>query len=257
MIKIHPIKAFKDNYIWAMINAASSTVSVVDPGDAAPVIEFINQHHLILKTILITHKHNDHCGGVKILQEKYHPEIIGPQHSDILATKQIKDGDSVFLADLEIAFQVLEIPGHTLEHIAFYCESEKILFCGDTLFSAGCGRLFEGTYDQMWHSLEKILALPEDTKIYCAHEYTQSNLRFSKEVEPDNHDIDVYVQQVSELRENDQPTLPSLLSFEKKVNPFLRVAELNIIKRMNQKTGLTLNQPVDVLREMRRWKDRF
>lgn len=257
MINIQPLKAFKDNYIWAIIDIETKTTAVVDPGDATPVIEFLNQHHLTLKTILITHKHHDHCGGVKQLQEKYHPDIIGPSHSDVLTTRQVKEGDIVFLADTNLSFQVLEIPGHTLEHIVFYCASEKMLFCGDTLFSAGCGRVFEGTYEQMWQSLEKLRQLPEDTKIYCGHEYTEANLRFAKAVEPENVEIDTYMEKVISLRSHDQPTLPSLLSLEKKVNPFLRVSELNVIRNVEKKTGLTLNQSIDVFREIRQWKNKF
>ncbi len=256
-MNIQPIKAFKDNYIWAMINAKNNTISIVDPGDADPVIEFINQHNLTLKTILITHKHQDHCGGVKVLQEKYHPEIIGPQHSDILTTKLVKEGDSIFLSEIDLNFQVLEIPGHTLEHIAFYCQSEKILFCGDTLFSAGCGRVFEGTYDQMWNSLEKMLALPNDTKIYCGHEYTESNLKFAKAIEPKNCDIDIYIEQVADLIKNQQPTLPSTLLLEKKINPFLRVSESAIITTLELRTGLKLTNPAHIFAEIRKWKNQF
>lgn len=257
MVKIQPIMAFKDNYIWAMINAHNRTVCVVDPGDAVPIIDFLNQHHLMLKIILVTHRHQDHCGGIKVLQEKYQPEIIGPKHDDILTTQAVKDAECIFIADLDLVFQVIEIPGHTLEHIAFYCESEKLLFCGDTLFSAGCGRVFEGTYEQMWHSLEKILALPNDTKIYCGHEYTESNLKFANAVEPKNLDRDIYSEKVAELIKNKQPTLPSTLLLEKKINPFLRVSEPAIIKNVELKTGLKLTNSVDVFAEMRQWKNQL
>lgn len=256
-INIQPIKAFKDNYIWAMINTENNTIAIVDPGDADPVIEFINQHDVTLKTILITHKHQDHCGGVKALQEKYQPEIIGPQHTEILTTKSIKDGDNIFLSEISLNFQILGIPGHTLEHIAFYCKTEKILFCGDTLFSAGCGRVFEGSYEQMWQSLQKLSDLPDDTKIYCGHEYTEANLRFAKTVEPENCDIDIYIAQVENLVKNQQPTLPSTLLLEKKVNPFLRVSEPAIIKNLELKTGLKLTNPVNLFAEIRQWKNQF
>jgi len=256
-MEIQSISAFKDNYIWAMINENNRTACVVDPGDAAPVIEFLNQHQFILKTILITHKHQDHCGGVKVLQEKYQPEIIGPQHDDILTTQTVKDAEHVFITDLNLTFRVMEIPGHTLEHVAFYCEAEKILFCGDTLFSVGCGRVFEGTYEQMWHSLEKILALPNDTKIYCGHEYTEANLKFAKAVEPENHDRDIYSEKVTDLIKNNQPTLPATLMLEKKINPFLRASEPTIIKNLELKTGLKFTDPVDVFAEMRQWKNQF
>jgi hydroxyacylglutathione hydrolase len=239
MISVQAISAFQDNYIWVMMNLEARSVSVIDPGDAGPVIAFLEQHQLKLKTILITHKHQDHCGGVKALQEKYSCDVIGPKHPDVLATMQVKDGDTIFLADTNCHFKVLDIAGHTLEHIAFYCESEKILFCGDTLFSAGCGRVFEGTYDQMWQSLVKLRNLPDDTKIYCGHEYTEANLRFAKAVEPGNEDVDLYAETVRVMREHDQPTLPSLLSLEKKINPFLRI------------------DSVGEFRKLREWKNQF
>jgi hydroxyacylglutathione hydrolase len=254
---IYPIKAFADNYIWAIVNDQNQSVVIVDPGDANPVMHFIEQHQLSLTAILVTHHHQDHCGGVAILREKFALKIFGPKHADIAATHVVGEATGFFFVDADLSFQVLEIPGHTLDHVAFYCAEEKMLFCGDTLFSAGCGRVFEGTYEQMWRSLQKLTALPDDTRLYCGHEYTASNLKFALAVEPENQDMQRYQETVLRLRMAGQPTLPALLSREKKMNPFLRAAESSVIASVRKKTGRSLNDAKEVFAELRQWKNKF
>ena len=188
MIQIEPIKAFTDNYIWLV--RTNEGVLVVDPGDSKPVIDFLTKNNLQLDGILITHHHFDHTGGIKEVLKKYSiSDVIGPAncHKDI--NKEVAEGDSIDIIGLN--FKVLEVPGHTLDHIAFYLkkDSESHIFCGDTIFSSGCGRVFEGTFEQMHNSISKLSQLPDSTKIYCAHEYTLSNLAFAKLAEPNNKKI--------------------------------------------------------------------
>lgn len=252
-LTIHPIKAFNDNYIWALVDAEKKSLWVVDPGDATPVIEFLEKNHLNLNGILITHHHADHCGGVSVLKEKYNSLVYGPMHSSIQATDVAVDGEKIFLPDFDLTLKVLSIPGHTLEHVAYYCASENFVFCGDTLFSAGCGRIFEGTFEQMYDSLKKLVNLPDETKIYCGHEYTLSNLMFAKHVEPDNENIDSYISYVQDCMKNNRPSLPSNMQLEKKVNPFLRADSQSIINNLNDH----LTDPVQIFAELRRLKNDF
>lgn len=254
-IHIEPIRAFTDNYIWAIVNDSNKTAWVVDPGDAAPVIDYMNAKKLKLGGILITHHHFDHCGGVKALLKKQTIPVYGPKHSDILATHVVNDGQEVFLPECQLYFKVITIPGHTLEHIAYYCAQDKLLFCGDTLFSAGCGRVFEGTMTQMTQSLMKIAALPDDTLVYCAHEYTLQNLQFAKLVEPQNTDIDARLEFVHRLAGN--PSIPTTLALEKKMNPFLRVHAPTVIAAAENKVGQSLVDPVSVFAAIREWKNKL
>lgn len=254
---IQPIKAFKDNYIWAMVNAEKKTAWVVDPGDALPVIDFLEKNDLDLKGVLITHHHHDHCGGVAGLQEKYQIMVYGPETPSILATDRVKDEQGIFLPEFDIRLKVLAIPGHTLDHVAYYCESARFVFCGDTLFSAGCGRVFEGTFDQMYQSLMKIADLPESTQVYCGHEYTLSNLKFAKFIDPDNVDVDQYISRAITCQENNQSSLPSSLLLEKKVNPFLRVSSPEMVRSTEKITGESLDSPVQVFAALRKMKDQF
>lgn len=215
-----PIPAFSDNYIWLL--AGDGKAWVVDPGEAAPVLAALHTRKLTLAGILITHHHPDHTGGVKALLKDFPVPVFGPENSPAanLIDNPLKDKESIRIGTWQ--FSVITIPGHTLDHVAFYCAAEKILFCGDTLFSAGCGRVFEGSYEQMYQSLSKLAALPDDTKVCCAHEYTLSNLRFAVTTEPSNQDIINYQKQCEESRKKSLPTLPSSIGLEKRINPFLR-----------------------------------
>lgn len=253
--KIVPLNAFKDNYIWALVDSIKKAVIVVDPGDAQPVVDFLEGQGLSLQAIIITHHHADHRGGIPVLVEKYSSIVYGPQHPDINPSVFI---DELTHIDIPLfgKFTIIRIPGHTLEHTAYYHES-GLLFCGDTLFSAGCGRVFEGTYEQMYDSLSQLGALPDDTKIYCGHEYTVANLGFAKAVEPLNIDIQNMLIESEKKRQMNIPTLPSTLSLEKKVNPFLRCEVPAVIATVQTHTGQPLTHPVDIFRELRLWKNSF
>lgn len=253
-ITIHPILALSDNYVWAML--AGNRAVIVDPGDAAPVQTYLHKHGLRLAAILITHHHWDHTGGIKALKKEYDVPVFGSANEPIeLMNIPLQEPNEVIIADFPLRFHVIDIPGHTLGHIAYY--AENVLFCGDTLFAAGCGRVFEGTMAQMYSSLEKIAALPDDTNIYCAHEYTLNNLRFAKLVEPHNRDIDERIKSVSALREKNLPSLPSLLSDEKKTNPFLRCDVPDVIIAAEAHADCKLRIPVEVFGVLRKWKDGF
>lgn len=254
---IEPIKAFKDNYIWAVICPNKKIIWVVDPGDSAPVIKFIEENNFVLKGILITHHHYDHCDGLEILRAKYNVSVYAPIHPKIQATDTAKEGDEIFLPEHKLKFTVLEIPGHTLDHIAYYCEHGNFIFCGDTLFSAGCGRVFEGTYEQMYNSLMRIAELPEETNIYCTHEYTLENLKFAKKVDPENIDIDSYTIQVIDCMNKQKPSLPSNLLLEKKVNPFLRTAKPSVLEFCKANTNNAICNSVQAFSFLRELKNNF
>ncbi len=254
-MNIEPIKAFTDNYIWAIVNKSNKSLWIVDPGEAKPVIEYIKAQDLNLCGILITHHHYDHCGGVAELQKKYSIPVYGPKHSDILATHLVADKQKIFLPECNLSFEVLAIPGHTLEHIAYYCETEHLLFCGDTLFSAGCGRVFEGTQQQMVDSLQTLASLPDDTLVYCAHEYTLKNLQFAQLVEPQNEDS---ARQLAFVRGLEgKPSIPTTLALEKKMNPFLRTHVATVIAAAEAEAGKPLDEAVNVFSAIRAWKNNF
>jgi hydroxyacylglutathione hydrolase len=222
-MQLLPLPAFTDNYFWLFHDGARACV--VDPGDAAPVSAFLKQHHLALDTILLTHHHADHTGGVNALREGTQAQVIGPAH-ETLPEPVTRVAAPERLKVLGIDFEVLDVPGHTAGHIAFYAPhlaGRPTLFCGDTLFSGGCGRLFEGTPAQMLESLDRLSALPDTTQVCCAHEYTLSNLAFAKAVEPSNTVLNQHFDRCTRLRAQGQPTLPSTLAMEKQINPFLRV----------------------------------
>ena len=257
-MNISPIPAFTDNYIWQLNDGEQAYV--VDPGDAKPVVNFLDNNGLKLAGILITHHHWDHTGGVKELLNAW-PGIpvygpVNPSIADI--THPLKEGDSITL--LNSTFVVYELPGHTLDHIAFYHErfnDHDVLFCGDTLFSSGCGRLFEGTAAQMFESLSKLKTLPAETLVYCTHEYTEANLAFAAAVEPDNKDVEHRIVEVRSLRSQNQPTVPSSLGLELKVNPFLRWDADSVIASANEQSGTMNHEAVEVFAAIRAWKDHF
>lgn len=219
-----PIPAFSDNYIWLL--ARDGRAWVVDPGEADPVINALAGQALRLSGILLTHHHPDHTGGITALVSRFKIPVYGPADSpaSMLISHPLQNGSSIHIGDMD--FSVIAVPGHTLDHIAYYSRQEKILFCGDTLFSAGCGRIFEGTAAQMYESLRKLASLPDQTRVCCAHEYTLSNLRFAMTVEPNNKDIISYADQCEKLRAKNKATLPSTLEIEMRINPFLRCKDL-------------------------------
>ncbi|MDP3672689.1 MAG: hydroxyacylglutathione hydrolase [Telluria sp.] len=220
------IPAFQDNYLWLIHDGVHA--AVVDPGDAAPVLAALAAHKLTLTAILLTHHHADHIGGVPQLLSHAKVPVFGPAREDIGAvTEPLAEGELVRLPALGLAFSVRDVPGHTRGHIAYVREGggERWLFCGDTLFAGGCGRLFEGSPAQMAASLDKLASLPDDTKVFCAHEYTLANLRFAQAVEPDNVQLRQRIENESAKRSAGIPTVPSSIGLEKATNPFLRYRE--------------------------------
>ena len=226
LIHIDPIEAFQDNYIWLIHNDQNSII--VDPGDAKPVVSALERKKLNLVAILITHHHADHIGGVIALQEKYpHIKIFAPQKDKYdFVNISLKNGDEINIPELQINYKIIEIPVHTQGHIAYY--DMKNLFCGDTLFACGCGRIFDGTHEQMYNSLKKISALPKSTKIYCAHEYTKKNIAFALSLNPN----DVNLKSREKLLSNVKNTIPSSLEEELKTNPFLKCTSFEAFKKL-------------------------
>jgi hydroxyacylglutathione hydrolase len=252
VVKIIPVASLKDNYIWMLVNHQDAII--VDPGESSPVQSYLEQHQLSLRGILITHHHWDHTNGLDALLAAFNTNVYGPKNETVKGmTHPVCEGDVVSFQDFPAKFNVLDIPGHTLGHIAYYANGN--LFCGDTLFAAGCGRLFEGTAEQLYASLQKIAKLPDDTFIYCAHEYTLNNLRFAQLVEPNNEDIKMRMQRVQTMRDKQLSTLPSTLAEEKLTNPFLRCDSAEVIKQTEKQAGKRLVTSVDVFSALRQWKD--
>ena len=255
MIQAIPVSAFSDNYLWLLARGGSDKVAIIDPGDAVPVLNAIEEVGATLGAVIITHHHADHIGGVGELLSRFpDAEVHAPDDDRIPgATHVAGEGDRVYIECLDCAFEVLEVPGHTLTHIAYYGDGK--LFCGDTLFACGCGRLFEGTPEQMHGSLSRIMELPDDTEIYCAHEYTVANIAFARKVEPGNRDLLQRERDAQHLRDQEYPTVPSLLSLEKATNPFVRFDEPAVIAAAECHTGRRLSNGVEVFGAVRRWKD--
>tara|TARA_A200000113_G_scaffold185443_1_gene172295 strand:- start:232 stop:948 length:717 start_codon:yes stop_codon:yes gene_type:complete len=230
---------------------------VVDPGENINLLKVIEKKNIKLDAILITHHHYDHTGGIEELLIKYpNLKVYGPNNNVDLIKSRLVDGE--LLNVIGIDFEVIEIPGHTLDHIAYYANisNSPILFCGDTLFAGGCGRVFEGTFDQMYESLMKLKKLPQNTRIYCGHEYTINNLQFAKAVEPDNIDLIARYNDALDLRKNNIPTPPSTLSIELKTNPFLRAEKNNVQKIISHKFKTGFSEK-EIFRSLRQWKDNF
>lgn len=257
-IQIHPIKAFNDNYIWTLINKNNKQAIVIDPGQAQPVAEYMQAHDLEMTSIWTTHHHFDHVGGVMELQE-YFPmtHIVGHSEHGVEEDQTIKDGSSVSAWGCTV--QVWDIPGHTASHMAYILDvdGQKHCFCGDTLFSAGCGRVFTGTIEQLYSSFKRLNELPDEALLYPAHEYTANNLRFGLSIEPNN----VAMQQALADAENKTaqgiPTLPVTLAHERAVNVFMRVSEPSVIEGVSVKTNLPDDKPLTVFAALRELKDNF
>ena len=254
MLEIRPVPAFDDNYIWLIGTTDSRHVAIVDPGDADPVLEALRRDALIPAAVLITHHHGDHTGGVAELAQRFRIPVYGPAHERIPAlTHPLGEGDEVALPPLGLRLRGLDTPGHTRGHICYV--GPGALFCGDTLFTAGCGRLFEGTPAQMHDSLAKLSALPDDTQVYCAHEYTTANLGFALVVEPDNPDIIARRAEVEVRRTRGEPTVPATLGMEKRTNPFLRTAVPAVVAAAERFAGHPLANGIEVFATVRHWKD--
>jgi hydroxyacylglutathione hydrolase len=254
-ISVTPIPAFSDNYIWLLRSQGASDAAVVDPGDEEPVIAALEREGLRLAAILVTHHHGDHIGGVEDLLHVWpQARVFGPADRRIPAvTDPVADGDEIRVPGLEALFRVLEVPGHTSSHIAYL--GEGALFCGDTLFAGGCGRVFDGTFEQLAASLQRIAALPPDTRIYCAHEYTEANLGFAAWVEPESPALAARAARVRELRSAGKPTVPCLLSEELATNPFLRSDVGGVRSAAERFAGRPLAGSAEVFTALRRWKD--
>jgi hydroxyacylglutathione hydrolase len=256
-LAVRPVRAFSDNYIWLIESpSAQDRVIAVDPGDAQPVIAALQHQGLSLAAILLTHHHADHIGGVPELLRHWAVPVVGPDDTRIAhRTLTVHDGERCELPDLGLSFEILQVPGHTLSHIAFW--GHGALFCGDTLFSAGCGRMFEGTPTQMNASLNRLRNLPPDTLMFCGHEYTAANLRFAVTVDPANRAALEYQAGVDRLRAAGNPSLPSSMATEIQVNPFLRCEDPAVVRAAERHVGKALKEPALVFGALRAWKDKF
>ena len=258
MLTVEPIPAFNDNYIWMLQRQGTRRVVVIDPGQAEPVLKRLQDEQLELEAILVTHHHKDHIGGIQALLDFAPVPVYGPNNPAIDNISQpLIESDTLTVLDEQ--FQVLEVPGHTLDHIAYLTVSTKqpLLFCGDSLFSAGCGRLFEGSAEKMFTSLTKYTHLQPETLVYPTHEYTLANVSFATAVEPDNFDLQEYQSWCVKQREADQPTLPTTIGREMAINPFLRSGESSVAQGVGKHFNMPTTDPVAVFRQTRLWKDQF
>ncbi len=259
-LTIFPVPAFQDNYLWVIDDGKDAVV--VDPGDAAPVLAYLDARGLTLRAILITHKHHDHIGGVDTLLEHFDVPVHGPAHEAIASVDHPHEGgETVHIAAPAMTLRVIDVPGHTAGHIAYFLGAGAAgaprLFCGDTLFSCGCGRLFEGTPAQMLASLDALAALPPATLVHCTHEYTLSNIRFALAVDPDNEALQAWHREATALRDAGRPTLPTTLAQERVTNPFLRSDAPAVIAAAETHSGRTSLSREGVFAAVRGWKDTF
>ena len=262
MLAFYPLPAFQDNYLWLLTRAGAAGAFVVDPGDAAPVAQELERRGLALEGILLTHHHLDHTGGVDALLRRWPVPVFGPHNPAIpQVSEALAEGDRLSVLGAE--FEVLAVPGHTLDHIALFYPGDgaaepPALLCGDTLFAGGCGRLFEGTAAMMWESLGKLAQLPTQTRVYCAHEYTLDNLRFARAADPDNHRLEQRWRNAKATRRQGLPTLPSTIGLERDTNPFLRCVEIVGGASAPQELGaVPCDRPAQAFAALRKWKDRF
>ncbi|MEP7156513.1 MAG: hydroxyacylglutathione hydrolase [Betaproteobacteria bacterium] len=262
MLHVHPVPAFSDNYLWVIHDGKNA--AVVDPGDAKPVLDYLAANDLTLTDILCTHHHADHVDGVEAILDflglRGAIPVYGPAGERIPArTQALREGDQIALPALGLELDVLDVPGHTAGHIAYVTRDggNDLLFCGDTLFACGCGRLFEGTAAQMTESLGKLKKLPGNTRVYCAHEYTMANIKFAEAVEPDNADLKLRKAFCAAKRHRNQPTVPSTIALELATNPFLRWDSKAVIAAAEHRAGHALNSDVDVFATIREWKNNF
>lgn len=259
MLSIHPVPAFDDNYLWVIEDGRHAVA--VDPGDAEAVAAFLDARSLSLAAILVTHHHDDHIGGVASLASRFACPVIGPDDERVPGrTRTVREGDTVEVESLGLKLRVLEVPGHTRSHIAYVSDGNALppsVFCGDTLFAGGCGRLFEGTPAQMRASLAKLAALPGETRVYCAHEYTLSNLKFARAVEPGNAALAAREARETQRRAHGEPTVPSALADERDTNPFLRESAPEVVASATRHAGRALAGPDEVFAAVREWKNVF
>ena len=254
MFTVIPLSALQDNYIWLIRDDRHAVV--VDPGDATPVLDYLAREQLQLTAILNTHHHHDHVGGNAGLLSRFKVPVYGPAKERIPSvTNPLAEGEFVDLPELSLSFRVLDIGGHTAGHIGYY--GANSLFCGDTLFGCGCGRLFEGTPQQMLASLQKLAALPDSTNVFCGHEYTLANIRFAKAIDPENAELLAREEKDTQARAANLPTLPSSIKLEKDTNPFLRCATPEVVKAASHFSGRTLADTADVFAAIREWKNQF
>jgi hydroxyacylglutathione hydrolase len=254
MVQFTPIHAFSDNYIWLIESAARPEVAIVDPGEAGPVLATLAERDLKLSGILLTHHHGDHVGGVKEILARHPAPVFGPASESIDGVDQPVRGDDVIaLPDLDLYLRVVEVPGHTAGHVAY--AGPDFALVGDTIFAGGCGRVFEGTMDQMYASLSRLAALPPETLLFCAHEYTLANLRFALAVEPDNAELQRRFQNATRARNAGRPTVPSTLADELATNPFLRCDHRDVASAAEAHAERTLPSAAEVFEAVRSWKD--
>ena len=253
-MEIHAVAAFRDNYIWVLEDGTHAVA--VDPGDDEPVRQFLQRTGLELSAVLATHHHADHVGGLVGLAAEWRCPTFGPAHEKVAGLdRRLEEGDRFTVPGLDIALETFDIPGHTAGHIALF--GAGLLFCGDTLFACGCGRLFEGTPEQMVDSLGKLARLPGATRVYCGHEYTLANIRFAEAVEPGNRELGERKRREAAKRERGEPTLPSTIAEERATNPFLRCTEPEVIASAERHAGRKLKTTVEVFAEIRQWKNSF
>lgn len=258
-LHVTPVAAFKDNYIWLIRRDSAGPVFVVDPGDARPVLDWLDRNNTEIAGILLTHHHPDHTGGVDELKTRYKAPVYGPDSSRIpQVTVALDEGDTVEVFGEQ--FRVIAVPGHTMDHIAFHAapkDGPPLLFCGDTLFAAGCGRLFEGTPEVMYQSLRKLAKLPPETLVYCAHEYTMANLDFALAADPGNEQLSRRVDDEQRKLDTEGITLPSSLALELRTNPFLRCHNDSVRQQSELKSEQELENEISVFAALRKWKDNF